>query len=280
MIGLDRRSPKLKPPLGARVNWSHPLAQGLLGCWLINEGGGASTLEQRHLLAGTLTAGARWVQNGQSPAVECYSNLGGYFTTPFHADWNQARCTVAALCRHITAGNNANPIIASRNYDGTSVPFVLDTSFSFGGVYGGFAFFDGAWHRTATATDVRGDGLTHMITGSYDGATLKYYIDGRLDASLSYAGAMNTANAQPFDIGRYANDTVNFDGYAYGVWFWNRALTEGAIRQHALAPFAMVAPARSPWLDAPAAVAAAAVHDARLQRPILRPGLFKPGIAR
>jgi hypothetical protein len=28
------------PPLGARINWSHPINRGLVGCWLMNEGGG------------------------------------------------------------------------------------------------------------------------------------------------------------------------------------------------------------------------------------------------
>ena len=30
----------IKPPLGAQLNFGHPLAQGLVGCWLMNEGCG------------------------------------------------------------------------------------------------------------------------------------------------------------------------------------------------------------------------------------------------
>ena len=29
-----------KPMLGAQINWVHPLAQGLVSCWLMNEGSG------------------------------------------------------------------------------------------------------------------------------------------------------------------------------------------------------------------------------------------------
>jgi hypothetical protein len=29
-----------KPPLGSQINWAHPLARGLVGCWLMNEGSG------------------------------------------------------------------------------------------------------------------------------------------------------------------------------------------------------------------------------------------------
>jgi len=29
-----------KPELGSQINWGHPLSKGLVGCWLMNEGGG------------------------------------------------------------------------------------------------------------------------------------------------------------------------------------------------------------------------------------------------
>lgn len=35
-----RISPSLKPPAGARLRHAHPLARGLVGAWLLNEGGG------------------------------------------------------------------------------------------------------------------------------------------------------------------------------------------------------------------------------------------------
>ncbi len=37
-----RRFLNSKPPLGARINWGHPLAKNLVGAWLFNEGGGLS----------------------------------------------------------------------------------------------------------------------------------------------------------------------------------------------------------------------------------------------
>ena len=33
--------PRKKPPYGSRIDPTHPLAQGLVGCWLFNEGGGS-----------------------------------------------------------------------------------------------------------------------------------------------------------------------------------------------------------------------------------------------
>ena len=40
-----RRSYTAKPPLGSQINQGHPLAQGLVGCWMMNEGGGNLILD-------------------------------------------------------------------------------------------------------------------------------------------------------------------------------------------------------------------------------------------
>jgi hypothetical protein len=37
--------PNQKPPVGAVLNRSHPLAKGLVGCWLMNERGGATAFD-------------------------------------------------------------------------------------------------------------------------------------------------------------------------------------------------------------------------------------------
>src|SRR4030042_101428 len=36
-----------KPPLGSQINWGHPLSRGLVGCWLMNEGGGLPFSQSR-----------------------------------------------------------------------------------------------------------------------------------------------------------------------------------------------------------------------------------------
>ena len=39
-IGILKKGWLQKPPLGVQINRAHPLARGLIGCWLFNEGGG------------------------------------------------------------------------------------------------------------------------------------------------------------------------------------------------------------------------------------------------
>ena len=30
-------NPRVKPPFGAQIDWSNPITEGLVGCWLFNE---------------------------------------------------------------------------------------------------------------------------------------------------------------------------------------------------------------------------------------------------
>lgn len=53
-----------KPPLGAQLNRSHPLAQGLVGCWLLSENGGNRALSATGANNGTLLDGPTWVASG------------------------------------------------------------------------------------------------------------------------------------------------------------------------------------------------------------------------
>ena len=40
-VSIPRKRPiNQKPPLGAEINWGHPLSKSIVGCWLMNEGGG------------------------------------------------------------------------------------------------------------------------------------------------------------------------------------------------------------------------------------------------
>jgi len=51
-----------KPLPGAQIDWGHPLAQGLVGCWLMNEGAGQGFAD---LVGATLASGTgvRWAGN-------------------------------------------------------------------------------------------------------------------------------------------------------------------------------------------------------------------------
>lgn len=121
----------------------------------------------------------------------------------------------------VKANGSNSSFIISKNFSGT-VPFQLSPAPS--GTYGGFAFYGGPWICTNVATDIRNDGKWHHVAGTFDGTTLKYYIDGRLDASASYSGAL-PSNASAMTIGVYLNDGGHFTGPISALRIHNRALS-------------------------------------------------------
>lgn len=49
-----------KPPAGSSLNFGHPLAQGLVGAWLLNEGGGKKLIDIARKNNGSLLGGYNW----------------------------------------------------------------------------------------------------------------------------------------------------------------------------------------------------------------------------
>src|SRR5687767_11513956 len=45
---MSYRQGKTKPLPGIQVNWGHPLANGLIGCWHMNEGSGNRIYDATH----------------------------------------------------------------------------------------------------------------------------------------------------------------------------------------------------------------------------------------
>ena len=58
-----------KPPVGAILDESHPINQGQVGCWLLNEGQGTSVINLVDRSAGTLVNSPTWVTGPYGPAL-------------------------------------------------------------------------------------------------------------------------------------------------------------------------------------------------------------------
>lgn len=57
-----------KPPLGSQIDWSHPLSRGLVGCFLMNEGGGGKIGDLLNKTNGSIQT-APWIVGKDGPAL-------------------------------------------------------------------------------------------------------------------------------------------------------------------------------------------------------------------
>ncbi|HEX6752910.1 MAG TPA: LamG-like jellyroll fold domain-containing protein [Solirubrobacterales bacterium] len=74
-------------------------------------------------------------------------------------------------------------------------------------------------------------GTTYHVAGTYDGSTMRIYVNGQEIASKAQAGSM-THNSNTLYIGRNDFSNTYFDGVIDDVAIYDQALSEAALDQH------------------------------------------------
>lgn len=83
--------------------------------------------------------------------------------------------------------------------------------------------------RSAGGGTVLANGVWYQVAGTYDGATLKTYVNGALDRQLAVSGSMDSVTF-PLTIGKTADSAANyFNGLIDDARVYNRALSAAEI---------------------------------------------------
>src|SRR2546430_2775798 len=118
----------MKPPLGAQINWGHPLAQGLVGCWLFNEAGGGIVKDALCRLDGTFagTAKPSWVDGPFGKAINFVHASTSWISLP--SDPALLLTGPMTWVGSVKPGSTSNYVVmANTNSDGSDVPFDIET---------------------------------------------------------------------------------------------------------------------------------------------------------
>jgi hypothetical protein len=83
--------------------------------------------------------------------------------------------------------------------------------------------------KLASATALNANTWYH-VAATYDGANMKLYINGALDATKAQTGSVNSTGA--FNVGYLYNTSRNFNGKIDEVRVWKRALSQTEISQN------------------------------------------------
>ncbi len=130
------------------------------------------------------------------------------------------------------SSNNLQTIVG--NYEGANMTFALRLD----GLSPNFSVNNGIFN-SIIGTTVLSPNTWYHIAGTWDGSTIKVYVNGILDGSVACVGNFVTT-AEPFKIGGgLSNGTEYFSGKIHGVRFWNFAKTESEIavdRNQCIAP--------------------------------------------
>jgi len=223
----------LKPIRGLRLNKSHPLARGLVGCWLCNEGTGDTVFDlSGNGNTGTLQADAHFVP-GKFGFALGFDGTGDYVgddtqlvsAYPF---------TFSAWAFKNDNGGNGNIVGL---FDASAVDVIYAVYIDSVGIPTIYGRNSGEFTLKAGTTDVR-DAWHHIIAIFNSATDRMLYVDGVLEVSDSVLVNYNS-NVDRWDIGRLGDDTATayFDGTIDHVLLYNRALTAQEIGRLYREPF-------------------------------------------
>jgi hypothetical protein len=231
-------SQQIKPMLGEQLNRSHPLARGLVGCWLMNEGRGSTIQDSSNRLQG--------IGNVIPTRIADYTNYNG--TTQ---KWTLSSCPFDPEQQFSLLAEIRIPSISAEQM-----------FLGFGDVSGGSGarvnfglYSDGKFRlqlrRNGNTTIVNlfsvgsslADNRWHKLAFTFNGVTRAYkaYVDGKLLTS----GTSDTFTAIDFTKGsigsHYHAGDYNFywSGDIKTISIYNRALSNAEVAQLYREPFAM-----------------------------------------
>ena len=232
---------KNKPPGGTQIDWSHPLARGLEIAW--NYTGESTTKSVRDVC-----------NNGWGPFTfaNAASLVGGTFGSlaPYSSG-----STIASVSTGSKVVANAysflfwfkGDVVPSAAYIGQPFAFGNNT----GGGVGSFSwshstagFRQAVAHRNAALTYVAAKLIStlsanqwYCIVGTFDGATVRAYLNGKSEASAAAAGTV----AYTADTAEVQRAAFAEPGVVDHVLFWRgRCLGETEIAQLYNSPFMLL----------------------------------------
>ena len=227
----------LKPVLGSQIQLGHPLANGLVGCWLMNEGSGNKVYDlSGNGNTGSLIADTHFVGGKFGPALD-FDGAGDCVNCGNKASLNitNKNFTIMAWAKLYGEGNTL-PVLAGKLSYGS----VGEWGLYYSDITNDFRF----QMRDASGVVVV-DTLSvslnqwYYVVGVYNGSSIGIYLDGLLIKSIN-APTIFEDSGNNFFIGKRSNNNDYYwNGQIDHAMIYNRALSAQEIQQLYMSPFCM-----------------------------------------
>jgi hypothetical protein len=258
-------SSRIKPPVGAGPLAAHPLAERLVGCWLLQEGAGQVVRDrsgQRH--DGSFSGGPVWTFGPFGPAV-AFDGADDRISMGNCLNLGTDDVTLLALVQFSAAEQPEQwegehlAAIAGKDYLGPSSGYGLSIG---PGNKICWQVRNQSTVFSIASNDALNDGWWHVAVGVCDRDSttgMRLYIDGVLqDATANPAGiaGLDITGPAAFAIGSRQDTSLawmwDFLGQVAAVYVWKRVLTDTQIGYLQREPFGLFARRRSACLTFPA----------------------------
>jgi hypothetical protein len=237
-----------KPAVGARIDWMHPLAQGLRACYLFNEDCGISAgtngpLDLVTMRRSTLTFNTTqpsWVKGLYGPCLDLHGSGQALINLGNRADLFMAGAFwIRVICRPATTAT-VQYLLTDYDVAGSVSSFSLSINtgdqfvFNWENPNGTFP------SATTTATFIINQ--WYDVCATWDGTTRRLYVNGKPDGTNATAQSRSDVggNAQ---IGEAGGLALYFEGDIALVQIGARALSATEVLEAYTDPFGLFRPA-------------------------------------
>ena len=222
-----------KPPPGCELDLEHPLARGLVGCWLMNEGAGGRVLDLCGRNHGTLSGTAKLTHAG---VLFDGTNDARIVVSGSESVNINVGTLIAEVV--ISAGSASRVLVSKENFqtDRNGVILYFDSS---NNLY--WELSNASTYQTNRFTFGLSANRAYTVGASWDGAYVRGWLNGVVFGSPTAQTVIPITTVHPFSIAR---DSV-YTSYKYGgeirkVVAYSRALSAAEIQELYRAPYQMV----------------------------------------
>lgn len=216
-----------KPWLGMQLNRKHPLAKGLVGCWIFNEKTGSTVFDLSNNNNNGTINGADWVADGLDFIA---ANNDYILTGNVETDYTNGITVITEINTDNLDGNHD---MVSHRGGVTNGNYLLRTN----GSLLTFGYYDSAWFYSASAIPLSINEDVSLAC-VYDGTNTVMY-NNSVPELNSFAHTMYSLN-QPIVIGIHGGLSVQeYDGLIKHVYIYNRTLSASEIAWLNREPYAM-----------------------------------------
>jgi hypothetical protein len=222
--------PGWKPKIGTKINRKHPLARGLIGCWLFNESNGSIAIDASgNGYHGTLNNSPLWKPGNQGAALQ-FNGVNSALGTNVQTTCTAQPTDFTVLAWFLTSGGSGDARIVDKDYvSGFEIGRAVGTGVSCylrGTLLSSISLPEGIWHQV-------------VLTRAGTTATL-YGDGGKVSSTATVSGSALSTRALEIGSCPSAEGYVTHSGLIGHVQFWGRALSLGEIQKLYASPFAFM----------------------------------------
>lgn len=229
-------NPLQVPEVPVELDQSHPLANGLIGLWLLNDGTARDLSGTGN--NGSLISGPSVVAGPMGPTLDLNSASTQYVSVPDSSALNTGGGNTGELSFVAWVTTPTLPTAFwFQKGSGNYAQFGVRSNGKIF-LYTSFGSYDGSGSNTLAT------GATYCVAATISHVTATGYVNAGLDASYAMSSPPGSLSGYPLNIGAGSSGASPWNGTIGPVTFWNRALSAQEIAWLYAEPFAMLRPTR------------------------------------